>query len=91
MFIIYLNTKFHISDSLVTITKPKAEVQINGVIKQKEVKKTWEAIRYIARKMEPITVIKSEEWIKRSYDLFTYLTNLCSAWTWCYKDREWCK
>jgi hypothetical protein len=36
---IYLNTKFHISDSLVTITKSKGKVQINRIIKQKKLGK----------------------------------------------------
>jgi len=47
MFMIYLQTKFHTSDLVVTITKPKAKVQINRLIQQKQVKTIWEAIRHI--------------------------------------------
>jgi hypothetical protein len=43
---IYLHTKFHTNDSVVTITKPKAEVQINKTIKQKQVMIIWEVIRH---------------------------------------------
>ena len=44
---IYLHTKFHTSDLVVTVTKLKAEVQINKSIQQKQVKTIWEAIRHI--------------------------------------------
>lgn len=73
MFTIYLHTKFHTSDSVVSITKAKAEVQINKIIKQKQVKTIWESIRHIVGKRETITVIKS------CHDVFTYLIKLCSA------------
>jgi hypothetical protein len=42
----YLHTKFPTSDSVVTITKPKAEVQINKIMKQKQVNTIWEVIRH---------------------------------------------
>jgi hypothetical protein len=47
MFMIYLHTKFHKSDLVIIVTKPKAEVQINKLIQQKQVKTIWEAIRRI--------------------------------------------
>jgi hypothetical protein len=45
MFMIYLHTKFPTSDSVFTITKPKAEIQINKIIKHTQVKTIWEVIR----------------------------------------------
>ena len=45
MYMIYIHAKFHTSD-LVTITKPKAEVQINKFIRQKQFKVIWEAINH---------------------------------------------
>jgi len=50
---IYLQTKFHTSDLIVTITKPKAKVPINRLIQQKQVKTVWEAIRHIVQKDKP--------------------------------------
>ena len=47
MFMIYLQTKFHTSDLEATITKPKAKIQINKLIQQKQVNTIWEAIRHI--------------------------------------------
>ena len=85
MFTIYLHTKFHTSDSVVSTTKTTAELQINKIIKQKQVKTIREGIRHIVGKRETITVIKS------CHDMFTYLIKLYSAWTWCYNGREWCK
>lgn len=38
MFTIYLHTKFHISDSVVSTNKTKAEVQINKIIKQNQLR-----------------------------------------------------